>query len=222
MEPSAELTSIPWAPIDHRRRHTRCDEWRRRKSRATARQTPQGNTAVPGPRPVHPKIPSATGEFATGEREPITPQRAFLAVWPTSPEPQPQPQPTISYSRRVLRCTRDGRGALGAGPSNGLAVHGGSGGGVALHHGLRVGQTHASSSPCSRCSAERATGWGAPAPSVQVTADHLPTLTAFLWPVGSLKCGQGLLPRPQRGRSAVTQATPPRMAFEVTKCQNGA
>jgi hypothetical protein len=94
-----------------------------------------------------------------------------------------------------------------------------AGGGEALHLGLHVGQTRASSSPCSRCSAERATGWGAPAPSVQVTADHLPTLTAFLWPVDSLDCGRGLLPRPQYRHPVVTQVTPSRLAIEVTKCQ---
>jgi len=72
----------------------------------------KGTLPYPDRAPYTPQIPSSTGEFTTGEREPITPQRAFLAVWPTSPEPQPQP--SISYSRRALCCTRDGRDALGA------------------------------------------------------------------------------------------------------------
>lgn len=110
MEPSAELTSIPWLLLitvgvtvvvtsgDGEKTAPRQDKHRK------------GTRPYPDRVPYTPQIPSATGEFATGEREPITPQRAFLAVWPTSPEPQP----SISYSRRALRCTRDGRGALGA------------------------------------------------------------------------------------------------------------
>lgn len=49
----------------------------------------KGTPPYPDHAPYTPQLPPTTGGFTTGEREPATPHRAFLAAWPTSPEPQP-------------------------------------------------------------------------------------------------------------------------------------
>ncbi|RPK48932.1 hypothetical protein EES40_08430 [Streptomyces sp. ADI93-02] len=75
-------------------RHGKTNTAREHRRTRTASRTPHKYR----PRPV--SSPPVSGN----------PSRRSALSWPTSPEPQP----SISYSRRALRCIRDGRGALGA------------------------------------------------------------------------------------------------------------